>query len=151
VNAQVADGTGGPLMPANVRFHGDRIVKVGSFTPQPDENVIDAKGLVLAPSFIDIHNHSVGPVDIGTTSALLDRDDYLNAALSKDPLAETQISQGITTVILGADGFSVWSVRDWLEERRKHPASPTSRNLSEDPPEQSRAITRLWQKFKTGQ
>ena len=123
VNAQVADGTGGPLKSANVRINGDRIVRVGQFTPRQDEYVIDAKGLVLAPGFIDIHNHSVGAVDAGTTSALFDTHDYLDAALSKDPLAETQISQGITTVILGPDGFSVWPIREWLEKRRKHPAS----------------------------
>jgi N-acyl-D-amino-acid deacylase len=123
VNAQVADGTGGPLKSANVRINGDRIVKVGQFTPRQDEYVIDAKGLVLSPGFIDIHNHSVGAVDAGTTSALFDTHDYLDAALSKDPLAETQISQGITTVILGPDGFSVWPIREWLEKRRKHPAS----------------------------
>ncbi|MGH7949112.1 MAG: N-acyl-D-amino-acid deacylase family protein, partial [Candidatus Binataceae bacterium] len=39
------------------------------------------------------------------------------------PFAETQISQGITTVILGPDGFSAWPVGAWLEQRRKNPAS----------------------------
>jgi N-acyl-D-amino-acid deacylase len=123
VNAHVADGTGGPLRSVDVRINGDRIVKVGQFTPRHNENVIDATGLVLAPGFIDIHNHSLGSVDAGTTSALFDTADNLGGALTEDPLAATQISQGITTVILGPDGFSVWPIGKWLAERRKHPAS----------------------------
>jgi N-acyl-D-amino-acid deacylase len=123
VNAQVADGTGRQVKSVNVRIGGDRILKVGQFVPRQGEYVIDAKGLVLAPGFIDIHNHSLGNVDAGTTSTLFDTHDYSGAALSKNPLAETQISQGITSVVLGPDGFSVWPIREWLEDRRKHPAS----------------------------
>ena len=42
--------------------------------------------------------------------------------LDTDPLAETQISQGITTVILGPDGDSPWPIGEWLDIRRKKPA-----------------------------
>src|SRR5262245_48953003 len=87
VNARVADGTGAPLRNANVRVTGDRITAIGTFERQPGESVLDAKGLVLAPGFIDIHNHS---------------DDEL----ADHPLAESQIAQGITTVVLGLDGGS---------------------------------------------
>lgn len=104
INGQVADGTGSPLRKVNVRISEDRIVNVGEFKLKKDEHVIDAKGLVLAPGFIDIHNHSTEGLD-------------------KDPLAETQIAQGITTVILGADGDSPWPIATWLDARRKNPAS----------------------------
>jgi N-acyl-D-amino-acid deacylase len=104
INAQVADGTGAPLRDLSVRISGDRIVTVGNFKPNKDEQIIDAKGLVLAPGFIDIHNHSI-------------------EGLEKDPLAETQIAQGITTVILGPDGDSPWPIAPWLDTRRKNPAS----------------------------
>jgi N-acyl-D-amino-acid deacylase len=104
VNAQVADGTGKPLRKANVRIAGDRILRIGNFKLEKNERVIDAKGLVLAPGFIDIHNHS--------TEGLL-----------SDPLAETQIAQGITSVILGADGDSPWPILPWLDAVRKDPAS----------------------------
>jgi N-acyl-D-amino-acid deacylase len=103
-NAQIADGTGAPLRRLNVRISGDLIVNVGDFKPKEGEQTIDAKGLVLAPGFIDIHNHSTEGLD-------------------KDPLAETQIAQGITTVILGPDGFSPWPIGTWLETRRKNPVS----------------------------
>ena len=104
VNAQVADGTGAALRKASVRIEGDRIDAVGDFQPAKGDRVIDAAGLVLAPGFIDIHNHS-------------------EEGLEKDPLATSQIAQGITTVILGLDGGSPWPVGPWLEQHRRNPAS----------------------------
>jgi N-acyl-D-amino-acid deacylase len=108
VNAHVSDGTDAPLKKLNVRITGDHISKVGLFKPAANDQVIDATGLVLAPGFIDIHNHS-------------------EEGLDTDPLAETQISQGITTVILGPDGFSPWPISTWLDARRK---SPTAVNVA---------------------
>jgi N-acyl-D-amino-acid deacylase len=104
INAQVADGTGAPLRKANVRITDDRIAAIGDFKPAAADRVIDAKGLVLAPGFIDIHNHST-------------------KGLERDPLATTQIAQGITTVLLGADGDSPWPIGSWLEARRRQPVS----------------------------
>jgi N-acyl-D-amino-acid deacylase len=104
LNAQVADGTGKPLHKANVRIVADRIADVGNFKPKTNEHTIDARGLVFAPGFIDIHNHST-------------------EGLESDPLAESQIAQGITTVILGADGDSPWPIGTWLDARRKNPPS----------------------------
>jgi len=95
VNAQLADGTGAPLRKANVRIVLNHIAEIGDLQPQKDESVVDAKGLVLAPGFIDIHNHS--------TDGLL-----------TDPLAETQIAQGITTVVQGPDGDSPWPLIAWI-------------------------------------
>ena len=104
INAQVADGTGAPLRRESVRITEDRITAIGNFDPAPGDEVIDAKGLVLAPGFIDIHNHS-------------------DRALDRDPLATTQIAQGITTVLLGADGDSPWPIGSWLDERRGKPVA----------------------------
>src|SRR3954470_17997855 len=58
VGAEVADGTGAALRRANVRFAGNRIVSVGAGAPEQGDTIVDAAGLVLAPGFIDIHNHS---------------------------------------------------------------------------------------------
>src|ERR1043166_916612 len=104
INAQIADGTGAPFRAETVRITGDRIAKIGSFPADKSDEVIDAKGLVLSPGFIDMHNHSTEGLD-------------------NDPLAETQIAQGITTVILGADGASPWPIAPWIEARGKNPAS----------------------------
>ena len=102
LNAQVADGTGGPLYHANVRIRAKHIAGIGNLVPEPGEPTMDAKGLVLAPGFIDIHNHS-------------------EETLPKDLAAETQVSQGITTLIVGADGESSWPPRTWIRLMQAHP------------------------------
>jgi N-acyl-D-amino-acid deacylase len=104
LNAQVADGTGAPLYRANVRISENRIVEIGKLTAKPGEATLDAKGLVLAPGFIDIHNHS-------------------EESLPKDLAAETQVSQGITTLVVGADGESAWPLASWFQHMQEHPAA----------------------------
>jgi N-acyl-D-amino-acid deacylase len=95
INAQVADGTGAPLRKANVRVDLSHIVGIGDLAPKKGEPVIDAAGLVLAPGFIDIHNHSAD-------------------GLLTDPLAESQIAQGITSLVVGPDGDSPWPIINWV-------------------------------------
>ncbi|MDQ6891588.1 MAG: amidohydrolase family protein [Acidobacteriota bacterium] len=102
--ARVADGTGGPLRAADVRITGDTITAVGKLTAAKGERVVDGHGLVLAPGFIDIHNHST-------------------RGLSREKFAASQVSQGITTLAIGADGESPWPLAPWLAERRAAPAS----------------------------
>jgi N-acyl-D-amino-acid deacylase len=104
LNAQLADGTGAPLREGALRIRGNRIASLGTLSPAPGERVFDAHGLVLAPGFIDIHNHSLDGLD-------------------SDPLAETQVAQGITTAVQGPDGKSPWPIAAWIEARRKDPAA----------------------------
>ena len=97
VNAKIADGTGSPFRQASVRVSRGRIAAIGNLQPNQSEAVYDAKGLVLAPGFVDVHNHS-------------------EEGLFTDPLAETQIAQGITTLVIGADGDSPWPIADWARK-----------------------------------
>src|SRR6476661_975467 len=57
-NALVIDGSGTPGRRASVRVEGDRIAAVGELTARSGERVVDARGLVLAPGFIDTHSHA---------------------------------------------------------------------------------------------
>lgn len=100
--AQVADGTGAPLRAASVRVEGDTISEVGAVTPRPGETVVDGTGLVLAPGFIDAHNHSTD-------------------GLEKERDALTQVSQGITTLAVGQDGSSPWPIKGYLDRLRANP------------------------------
>jgi N-acyl-D-amino-acid deacylase len=102
--AQVADGTGAPLQRADLRIVGDTIAAVGKVAAEPDDRIIDATGLVLAPGFVDAHNHSTDGLDA-------------------DPDAVTQVSQGITTLLVGQDGSSPFPLRDYLAQRRANPAT----------------------------
>lgn len=94
-NATIMDGTGKARFTGDVRIKGDTIVKIGKVKAAKDEETIDGTGLVLAPGFIDIHNHSEG-------------------GLLREGTAANQVSQGITTVIVGPDGGSPWPIRDYF-------------------------------------
>ena len=102
--ARIADGSGGPLRQASVRVDGDTIAAVGEVVPRTGEPVVDGAGLVLAPGFIDTHNHST-------------------EGLEKEPAAITQVSQGITTLAVGQDGSSPWPLKDYLGRLRANPPS----------------------------
>lgn len=100
VGATIIDGTGRAGYRANIRIVGDRIAKVGRFSPRAGEEVIQARGSVVAPGFIDIHNHS-------------------EDGLSREPAAANQVSQGITTLAVGPDGGSPWPIADYLSKREQ--------------------------------
>jgi N-acyl-D-amino-acid deacylase len=102
--ARIVDGTGGPARSGSVRIEADRIVAVGDVQPREGDRTVDARGLVLAPGFIDIHNHST-------------------SGLAQNPAAETQVAQGITTIVVGADGSSPWPIADYAAQRRANRAA----------------------------
>jgi N-acyl-D-aspartate/D-glutamate deacylase len=82
---RVVDGTGNPWFRADVGIRGDRIVAVGDIPCEaPTGREIDARGLVVAPGFIDMHSHS----------------DWL---LFEDGSAPAKVRQGVTTEVLGED------------------------------------------------
>ncbi len=104
---QLADGSGQAIRIASVRVTGDTIAEVGEINPRPGDELVDGTGLVLAPGFIDPHNHSTDGIET-------------------DPDAATQVSQGITTVALGQDGSSPWPIAGYIARRR---ANPTAINV----------------------
>jgi N-acyl-D-amino-acid deacylase len=98
----VIDGTGGPRKTADVAIAGDRIVAVGQLAADGPaaRKTIDARGLVVAPGFVDVHAHSDG-------------------WLLKIPHLVPKTSQGFTTEVLMSDGISYAPVtpenyRDWF-------------------------------------
>lgn len=83
--ARIVDGTGSPWYRADIGIRGQKIAALGRLTGATATRVIEAEGLVAAPGFIDIHNHS---------------DDTLLI----DGNAESMVRQGVTSVILGEGG-----------------------------------------------
>lgn len=102
VNARLLDGTGSPARPGSLRISGDRIAAVGDVEPLPDEPVFDARGLVLAPGFIDTHSH---------------------ADVTEIPEALGAVSQGITTIVVGQDGGSALPLSDLFARLERSPAA----------------------------
>jgi len=82
---EVYDGTGAPPLVADVAIEDDRIAAVGSI-PASGRETIAARGLALAPGFIDVHTH----------------DDF--AAL-KHPDMAFKLAGGVTTCVVGNCGF----------------------------------------------
>jgi N-acyl-D-amino-acid deacylase len=103
-NARVIDGTGAPAQRVSVRISGEKITAVGNLQPLAKETVVDAKGLVLAPGFIDSHSHHDG--------GIFERRD-----------APEVVSQGITTIIVGQDGGSHMPLGDFFSKVQTTPAS----------------------------
>ncbi|MEO6068819.1 MAG: D-aminoacylase [Gemmatimonadales bacterium] len=81
------DGTGASGELADIAISNGRIMAVGRRLSAVGSDEIDAKGLAVAPGFIDIHSHG-------------------DSNLAEDPRAESLIRQGITTIVVGADGGS---------------------------------------------
>jgi len=86
-NVKLMDGTGIPARNEQVRIQGKIIIAVGQLQPFESEVIIDGKGKILAPGFIDSHSHLAG-------------------YLSKYPEALAALNQGITTIVAGQDGGS---------------------------------------------
>ena len=56
------DGRGGEGVKGDLAIKGERIVGVGSFEVKGTPRVLDGSGLIVAPGFIDLHNHSDAPI-----------------------------------------------------------------------------------------
>jgi N-acyl-D-aspartate/D-glutamate deacylase len=91
-NATVYDGSGGPPVKGDIGITGDRITALGVGPAEPSAaEVIDVRGLAVAPGFIDLHTHS-------------------DVSLLSDPGCISAIEQGITTQAVGLCGFSAGPV-----------------------------------------
>src|SRR5436189_379905 len=60
LNGRIVDGTGNSWFYGDVAIKDGKIVKVGKASNWSSRNVIDAKGLIVAPGFIDVHTHIEG-------------------------------------------------------------------------------------------
>ncbi|MFN2541096.1 MAG: amidohydrolase family protein [Chthoniobacterales bacterium] len=96
-NGTVYDGTGSEGQRVDVAIRGDRIAGVGDFKNAKAKTVIDAKGLVVAPGFINMLSWS-------------------NESLIQDGRSQSEIREGVTTEIMG-EGESMGPLNDELKKR----------------------------------
>jgi N-acyl-D-aspartate/D-glutamate deacylase len=82
---RIADGTGNPSYLGDVAVKDGRIAAMGRLEGKSAKRTINAKGLLVAPGFIDIHNHS-------------------DSTVLTDGNAQSMVRQGVTTMIFGEGG-----------------------------------------------
>jgi N-acyl-D-amino-acid deacylase len=83
----VVDGSGSPPVRADVAVEGERIAAVGELDGAEARRVVDAKGRVVCPGFVDPHSHS-------------------DWSLLANPTAQSTIRQGVTTEVVGNCGWT---------------------------------------------
>lgn len=86
-NGKIIDGTGNSWYYGNVAIKDGKIIAIGRDVNLSAKKTIDAKGMIVAPGFIDVHTH-------------LEEDE------TKDPEAKNFIYDGVTTCITGNCGSS---------------------------------------------
>lgn len=96
-NGLLVDGTGAAGRRADVGLTGKRIAAIGDLTGAAAARRLDASGCVVAPGFVDIHNHS-------------------DLALLADGRAESMIRQGVTTQVTGNCGLTPAPVHDAVRQ-----------------------------------
>ncbi|HHI80447.1 MAG TPA: D-aminoacylase [Planctomycetes bacterium] len=87
LGATLYDGSGGPPRVADLGIKGERIEAIGDLARLGGKVEIPARGMILAPGFIDLHNHSDFPI---LRKGLRDNLCYL--------------TQGCTTIVTGNCG-----------------------------------------------
>jgi N-acyl-D-amino-acid deacylase len=94
--ARIVDGTGAPWFVGDIAIAGDRIAAIGDLHNASAKTVVDGKGLVVSPGFIDVQGQS-------------------EFNLLVDNRAASKITQGVTTEITG-EGTSIAPINDRLLE-----------------------------------
>lgn len=85
-NGRIVDGTGNPWFFGSVGIKNGVITHVGSFDIEAKE-IIDAKGQIVSPGFIDGHSHS-------------------DLLVLKDPHYDIKLQQGVTSEVVGNCGLA---------------------------------------------
>ena len=103
-DVSIVDGTGAPARPGAVRIVDGRIDCVGACHAAPGDARVDGHGATLAPGFIDTHSH---------------HDEGLAEARQASPL----VREGVTTIVVGQDGFSALPVTRLFDAFGASPAA----------------------------
>ncbi len=93
-NGQVYDGSVNSAVFADIGIKDSVIIKIGDLSKSKTNRVIDAKGLAVAPGFIDVHAHLEPILELSN--------------------CESHIRQGVTTSLGGPDGSSPWPFGKYL-------------------------------------
>jgi N-acyl-D-amino-acid deacylase len=86
IGGSIVDGSGAPARPGTVASVDGRLhLGDPEWRPAHAARILDAKGMVVAPGFIDLHSHG-------------------GLVILADPRHEPKVRQGVTTEVIGVDG-----------------------------------------------
>ena len=94
---RIVDGTASPWYAADLAITGDTIVRIAPAINDAAKRVVNVKGLIVAPGFIDIHTHA-------------------RRGIFEVPTADNYVRQGVTTLIEGPDGGSPIPLKPFLDK-----------------------------------
>jgi N-acyl-D-amino-acid deacylase len=94
-NGKIIDGTGNSWYYADIAVKDGKIFSIGKGLSLSASKTIDAKGLIVAPGFIDVHGHIEG-------------------GIFERPTADNYIYDGVTTVITGNCGGSASDIKKFF-------------------------------------
>jgi N-acyl-D-amino-acid deacylase len=97
---RIVDGSGNPWFAADLAVREGRIAALGRIAPERAAAVLDARGRVVAPGFIDVHTHIEGSLD-------------------ERPTADNLVRMGVTTAVTGNCGYSELPLGPWFAQREK--------------------------------
>jgi N-acyl-D-amino-acid deacylase len=92
---RVVDGSGNPWFVADLGVRNGRIAEIGRIAAERGARVIDARGLAVAPGFIDVHGH-------------------VESGILEIPTADSFLRMGVTSVITGNCGGSALPLGEWF-------------------------------------
>ncbi|MEN3355724.1 MAG: N-acyl-D-amino-acid deacylase [Betaproteobacteria bacterium] len=96
-NARIVDGTGSPWYRGDLAVRGDTIAQIAPSISMPAKRIIDVKGSVVSPGFIDLHTHAI-------------------RGIFQVPTADNYVRQGVTTIMEGPDGGSPVPLKPFLDK-----------------------------------
>jgi len=107
-NGLIVDGTGGAPYRGDVAIQADHIARIAPAIAAPAGRIIDVRGEIVAPGFIDVHVHATRGSDGGLFGV---------------PTADNYIRQGVTTIMDGPDGGSPVPLGPFLAKLEALPKS----------------------------
>ena len=96
-NGRIVDGTGNSWYHGDIAIRSGRIEKMGKLGDWPADKVIDAKGMIVAPGFIDVHGH-------------------IENGIFERPTSDNYLYDGVTTVVTGNCGGSADDLKKFFHD-----------------------------------